>query len=413
MSVGELVPASRYSLVPIGRVGQYYNMIRLRPQGPDEVRRQRWRLGMIAGATVIGLAEASEAYAAYHFNGFPASIGFVLIENLPWWYLWAALTPIIVWLVQKCPLDGPRWWRSVAVHVPAGIAIASIHLFVFCSYYYPVIAAGEFDSSFWGMVSRFFSSYAFNDMLTYWGIVLGCYVVIYYRRYRTSALETLQAEARAARLETGRVEASLNALRMELNPHFLFNTLNAVSGLIRRGETATAVTMLARLGDLLRTTLEQRDDLTVPLEDELTFLESYLAIERLRFEDRLTVEVDVPQDCRTAAVPPLILQPLVENAVRHGIARTPGPGTVIVRARRQDGDLLLEVRDSGRHHPTGNGSPPREGVGLSNTRARLQELYGPQASLVFMSEPDSDTVVRLVLPDNGRIVVQQLVVAGV
>lgn len=368
-------------------------MITIRPRTLEERRRQRWRLGIIAGATVVGLAEASKAYAAYHFDNFPATIGFVLIENLPWWYLWAAFIPVIAWLVRVFPLDRRDWWRSATVHLPAAVVLASIHLLVFASYYYPVMAAGEFDTTFAAMVQRFFGSYVFNEMLTYWGIVLGYYVVIYYRRYRASALEAAQAEARAAHLEAGRVEASLNALRMELNPHFLFNTLNSDSGLVRRGDAEAAVQMLARLGELLRATLEQRNKLTVPLAEEQTFLRRYLDIELVRFRDRLTIEIDIPPARREAMVPPFILQPLVENAIRHGIARTPGTGTIVIRARRAGGQLTLEVQDSGRAGPVGNGTLVREGVGLSNTRARLRELYRETAELIFTSGRQRDTVV--------------------
>jgi signal transduction histidine kinase len=366
------------------------------PASSEARHRQRWRLGILAGATLIGLAEASKAYAAYYFGGEPVSVGFVLIENLPWWYLWAAFIPVVVWLVRRAPIDQAPWWRSMAVHLPASVLVAVSHLFLYSLFHYPAIARGGADPTFLAQEQRFFASFIFYEVLTYWSILLGYYVVIYYRRYRVSAVEAAQAEARAARLEVGRVEASLNALRMELNPHFLFNALNAVSGLIRNGESEAAVHMLARLGELLRTTLEQRHDLTVTLADELAFLQQYLAIEQIRFRDRLSVVMDVEDDCRDAMVPPLILQPLVENAIRHGVARLPGPGRVRIVARRDGEDLVLDIEDSG----PGLGqrrAPVREGVGLSNTRSRLRELYRDEGSVGFVPV-DRGAIVRVRLP---------------
>ena len=377
-------------------------MFVMRPTSDTERHRQRWRLGILVGATIIGLAEASKAYAAYHLAGTPVSLGFVLIENLPWWYLWALLIPVITWLVRRYPLDTRGWLGALAVHVPASMVIASTHLFLFSLIHYPAIARGTSDPSFLAQEQRFFSSFIFNEVLTYWGIVLGYYVLIYYRRHRRSALETAQAEARAARLEAGRIEASLNALRMELNPHFLFNALNAVSGLVRRGESATAVQMLARLGELLRTTLERRHELTIPLSEELTFLQTYLDLEQIRFQDRLQVEIDVHPACHALPVPPLILQPLVENAIRHGIAKVPGPGCIRVAGRADADRLVLEVHDTGAGiRGLGlTGSLVREGVGLRNSRARLRELYRDQATLELAPAPDDapGTVVRLTLP---------------
>ena len=288
-------------------------MITLHPVSDAARHQQRWRLGIIAGATLIGLAESSKAYAVYHMGGTPVSVGYVLIENLPWWYLWVLLLPLITGLVRRFPLDGRGWWRSATVHIPMSVIVASTHLFLFSLLHYPAISRGTTDPSFLAQEQRFFGAFIFNEILTYWGIVLGYYVVIYYRRYRLSALEVAQAEARAARLEAGRIEASLNALRMELNPHFLFNTLNSISGLVRRGESGAAVKMLARLGELLRATLEQRDELTIPLADELVLLQSYLDIEQIRFRDRLTIEIDVEPECRLTPVPPLILQPLYRS----------------------------------------------------------------------------------------------------
>jgi LytS/YehU family sensor histidine kinase len=192
-------------------------------------------------------------------------------------------------------------------------------------------------------------------------------------------------------------EARLNALRMELHPHFLFNTLNAISGLVRRREIDAAVRMLARLGELLRVTLERGSVQQVPLERELSFLRLYLEIERIRFHDRLGVDFEVDPEVLDALVPTLILQPLVENAVRHGVARLSGPGRVGVRAARQDGKLILQVADTGAGFQAGNGGT-RLGVGLSNTRARLEQLYGADAAMMLDNGPAGGALVTVTLP---------------
>lgn len=192
-------------------------------------------------------------------------------------------------------------------------------------------------------------------------------------------------------------EARLAMLRMELHPHFLFNALNAISGLVRRGENEAAVTMLARLGTLLRRTMDGHTTQETRLGDELDLLEQYLAIERVRFGERLDVSVEVEASLFDALVPALVLQPIVENALRHGLSRVPGPGTVRVSAERERESLVLCVRDSGPGF--GPGSSERGGgVGLSNTRARLAQLYGDAGRLVTATVPGGGAVVSIRLP---------------
>ena len=186
----------------------------------------------------------------------------------------------------------------------------------------------------------------------------------------------------------------MQALRAELNPHFLFNALNAVSGLVRRKENGAAVRMLAALGELLQTTLDHCRPPEIPLREELQLLERYLAIERVRFGDRLVIDVDPPRAAADALVPTFILQPLVENTIRHGISRRRGAGRIDIRVEREGDALVLVV------HNTGDGVAPdaRAGLGLTNTRARLVELYGGGACLELESAPEGGARVRVRLP---------------
>ncbi len=236
----------------------------------------------------------------------------------------------------------------------------------------------------------FFNMYLILDLLTYAGIVGAFYAVEFYGRYR-------QGEVVSAQLEARMHEARLAMLRMELQPHFLFNALNAISGLVRRGENEAAVTMLARLGELLRRSLDGHTTQEARLGEELNLLEQYLAIERVRFGDRLDVAVEVESSLFDALVPSLVLQPIVENALRHGLSHSPGPGTVRVSAERSEGSLVLWVRDSGPGFAPGEGHS-HQGVGLSNTRARLAQLYGPAARLDTGTAPGGGGAVRITLP---------------
>ena len=226
------------------------------------------------------------------------------------------------------------------------------------------------------------------NLLIYWVIVSVHHAFDYYRQVQ-------ERELRAAELEKRLAQARLQALQMQLNPHFLFNTLHAISSLMHK-EVEAADRMITRLSDLLRYALESTDAQEVPLRQELDFLERYLEIEQTRFGDRLAVRVDVAPDTLDALVPNLVLQPLVENAIRHGIEPRSQGGRIELRCRRENGRLVLEVRDNGVGlSPNGK---LEEGVGLSNTRARLEQLYGEKHSFAFGEAPGGGLAVRLELP---------------
>jgi two-component system, LytTR family, sensor kinase len=253
---------------------------------------------------------------------------------------------------------------------------------------------------FWDMFLGRVTSMFHLELLIY-GATLGLnYAFSYYARFR-------EREARAAQLEAQLTQAQLQALKMQLHPHFLFNTLNGIAGLVRDQRNKAAVEMLAGLSDLLRYTLENAGRQEVPLGEEMEFLELYLNIQQMRFSDRLNVEIEVAPDALRALVPNLILQPLVENAIRHGIAPRAARGTVGVRAARADSVLQIEVYDDG-PGLRANASQG-QGIGLANTRARLAQLYGAGGhSFSVSNRAGGGTAARLSLPfrlapdDNGR-----------
>ena len=226
------------------------------------------------------------------------------------------------------------------------------------------------------------------NLLIYWVVVSVSHAFDYYRKYQ-------EREVRASELEKHLAQAKLQALQMQLNPHFLFNTLHAISSLMHK-DVEAADRMIARLSELLRAALESTDTQEVTLQEELDFLGRYLEIEQTRFGNRLTVRMAIAPETRCAQVPNLVLQPLVENAIRHGIEPHAKPGEIELRARRDDGRLVLQVQDNGAGLPAHR--PPEEGVGLSNTRARLQQLYGHAHQLEFSNVPEGGLLVSVTIP---------------
>ena len=339
---------------------------------------------------VLGLLESTTAYV--RMLGSPRALPFVhsLVANMPWWLLWAALSPLVFALARRVPLHGERWARGVAVHLVAGLVVAVLHIVLEAVTFYHTVPRGPMAPGFAVMLRNFLGGYLVLGFVTYWVIVGGWNAFDFYARYRTSAL-------RSARLELGLAQARMQALRAELNPQLFFNALNAVSGLVRREENDAAVRMLARLGDLLRVTLDRELAPRIPLRDELELLDRYLDIERVRFGDRLTIEIDIAPEAEEILVPALILQPLVENAIRHGIGARPGDARIEIRGLLHDGAVHLTVSDSGEGFRR-SGAEQREGIGLSNIRARLRELYGTRASLALENAADGGASVTLAFP---------------
>jgi LytS/YehU family sensor histidine kinase len=250
--------------------------------------------------------------------------------------------------------------------------------------------AASKPTSWTTLVTRTFFQNFDYEMMAYWAIVGACHAVTYYRESQERALT-------ASRLDTQLAEAQLQALQRQLHPHFLFNTLNAISALMHR-DVEAADQMLSRLSDLLRMALDQRTQQEIPLKDELEFLQKYLEIEQARFGDRLSVDYAVDPETLDAQVPNLILQPLVENSIRHAVAVRIEPGQIGVRARREGDRLELSVRDNGPGMPPGRLAAPARGVGLSNTRSRLERLYGAAQHLTFSEPPGGGLVVTVSLP---------------
>jgi two-component system, LytTR family, sensor kinase len=317
------------------------------------------------------------AYLGSQYAPRPMTLRQALILSLSEWYVWAALAPLIVWLARRFPIERPRLFRGLVIHASAALILA---IFKVGLDIWVIQLLG------WNPNRTMTSFRLHPNLLTYAAIVGATHALEYYRRYR-------ERELRASRLETELAQAQLQALKMQLHPHFLFNTLHAISALMHR-DVEAADRMMSRLSDLLRLTLENAGVQEVRLKQELEFLERYLEIQQTRFADRLKIEVDIDPTTLDARVPNLILQPLVENSIRHGIAAREASGRIEVRAGREGEMLRLEVYDNG----PGLVSDSREGVGLANTRARLEQLYGERHYFGMGNSPAGGSLVTVKIP---------------
>ena len=347
-------------------------------------RWQPWLLGFGIW-TVLGLLSAVQTSIYFMRDGRPVPWTPVVIDRLADWYTCAIFTPLFFWLVRAIPWERARWWRSVGVQTLVALACVPLKYFMYAG-----IVAWLIPDYRDVVVGRLIVGNIVTEFMAF-GLM---FAVIHAVEFNRRGMED---NARAARLETRLAEARLQALTAQLQPHFLFNTLHAISTLMHRDVDA-ADTMLARLGDLLRRTLDGGDRPEVPLAEELRLLEAYLDIARVRFEDRLTVDVTVTAETNGALVPRFVLQPLVENALQHGIGSRHGSGRVTIRARRDGERLSLSVADDGAGGALRDNGFPREGIGLTNTRQRLHERYGADHSLSLTKGEDGGLLVAVDIP---------------
>jgi signal transduction histidine kinase len=318
------------------------------------------------------LAAALVLHRAYSFDGLRVPFVRALVWQGVVYFSWAALVPVIAFVGRRFAVGTNPWLRPLTAFVAASLVLVPAHAMLTSWITWiarPVSAGGRIPwMDAWQalLVERIPV-----DLLIYWGIVGAIYAVTHYRALR-------EQERAAAAIEGQLAQARLHALSAGLQPHFLFNALQAISTLVRR-RPDDAVRMIAHLGDLLREALRREGQHTVPLREELSVLEHYLAIEGVRLGDRLQVDVAIDQAANDCHVPALLLQPIVENAVRHGLAEHPKGGRITIGARVTGEMLVLTVEDTG--VGLSSGTVMRERVGLSNTRERLRRIHGMRASL--------------------------------
>jgi two-component system LytT family sensor kinase len=356
-----------------------------------------WRRGWFRFAiillvwTVLGIFFTGQVYYSELLSERAASWTDAAKSQMVHPYLWALATPVILWLAGRFPVEQPRWKRNLALHLLVGtlcaILVAGIyHVAMYYTFWYgerPFVIRHTARTIILNSVENYG---------VYFLILLLDHVYRYYTRFR-------QGELRATQLQTKLAQAQLQALKMQLHPHFLFNTLHSISSLVHKDPEA-ADRMISRLGDFLRMTLDNTSAQEVNLRQELEFLRCYLEIERIRFQDRLTTEMEIDPRALDTPVPNLILQPIVENAIRHGVAPRSTPGRIEIQAKQKNGTLRIEVRDNGPGLPRNLSADNlfRKGLGLANTKARLEQLYGGEYRLELAERPGGGLAVTMEIP---------------
>jgi two-component system LytT family sensor kinase len=366
---------------------------------PRAATGERWKMAgwVLAAWTLVGLFRAVDRYFSDPFQLHRLEFGLweALAQSLLASTIWALFTPPVVWLARRCVPTRDHWIVPIATLIAGGALFAVAHCAAYQLAYpllmgFPLVVSTQLAAL--PQMLRFLLP---THLITYAAIVGATWTLSYSRLSR-------ERELRASQIKTRLLSARLEALKMQLHPHFLFNTLNSILPLVFRDRDAASRTVV-RLSDLLRLSLQNEGSDLIPLRKELELLKVYLEIQQTRFQDRLTVRLDVEPGIADALVPNLILQPLVENAIKHGIAARPGSGRVEVHARREAERLRLLVRDDG-PGPRGaaaaatSSRPSEGGVGLRNTRDRLELLYPGRHEFEFRAAPDRGTEVALTFP---------------
>ena len=343
--------------------------------------------------TIVALFFSTQVYLMNYAENQPIRSLQTFLIQASACYPWALATPLVLWLSRRFCIERSNWIRRLALHLLFGIILCSFLLALHVILYMVVLGRGSSITPF-----RVFNYVYFN--LDRWLLIYGLILVLnhafnYYQSFR-------KGELKASQLRTQLVQSQLEALKMQVQPHFLFNTLHSISALLSK-DTDGARKMITRLGDFLRLTLENSGSMEVTLQQEIEFLHGYLEIERIRFQDRLTTDIHVDPDVLDVRVPNLILQPIVENAMRHAIGNSTS-GRVEITAVPRNGVVRIEVRDNGPGIQVDRTleAPRGRGLGLANTRARLAGLYGKSASFELTNDPAGGLVVALEIPRGAE-----------
>ena len=384
-------------------------------------------LGVFAFWTVLAVLTAANRLVDqgdFTLNAVPHSVPIGLAFQQM--YMWALLTPFIFLLAGQFTLEQSNTWVKVVILVVIGIVIAfSVDLLngtivrSFASSSQTLGGGGASHSGAGfgrshgpgsgGPFAVLRGPMILNHFIIYWGVLSAGFARDYFLRFRARERETARLQGETAQLQTQLAEARLSALNAQLNPHFLFNTLHAISSLVERDPRGVR-RMIARLSELLRYTLDGGAEHEVALGQEIAFLERYLEIMQIRFQGQLEIDVQIGDEARDALVPNLILQPLVENAVKHGVDKVSGTGKIRILARRDNDRLVLSVSDNG-PGPQRIARLDEAGVGLANIRQRLEQLYGSAQSLTLAEAPSGGTVAQIVMPFRTRAEIRTTVVA--
>ena len=337
---------------------------------------QNWAIGFVVW-TIVGLSFAGRSLFHAYREGIQVNWKEIVSGFLIDFYIWGAVSPLIFRVARRFPVERGKIAGRIAFHFFAGVIfIFVVNLISIPAYWYLGFPSAKSYPTFKVLFDDVITSpYMIHQgAIVYWGTLIAAHAFEYYRKFQAG-------KTRAAELSTRLAQAQLAALKMQIHPHFLFNTLNSIASLLHK-DVEAADRMIARLSDFLRMTLKNSGESKVSLEQELAFIKNYLEIEEIRFRDRLDIEMEIAPETLNAQVPNLILQPLIENAMRHGIAPQIAGGKLRIQTKLEEGRLLIKIEDNG---PGLNGSKKTNsddgGVGLTNTRARLEQFY--QDDFVF------------------------------
>lgn len=362
---------------------------------------KRWgRIWLIAFVlwTLLAFLSAAGAHVYLSSTGTPVSWTQLLAWNILISFVWSVLTPVVYELSCRYTFDRTSWKLSLPIHIGASVLLAFLGAMAMVALNPLVTWTKEPPVPFFAHVL----SRTFMDIQRYWYVLLITQAIGFYGKYQERQLLSSQLEAQLA-------NAQLEVLKIQLEPHFLFNTLNSIASLARHDGIA-AENMTLQLADLLRMSLDGVGVHEVPLHQELMFLQKYVDIQLTRFPDRLSVETEIDPRTLDTLVPNLILQPLVENAIRHGISPRRAPGLVRISTWRDRDDVWMEIRDNGVGFTRGRGVAPSEGVGLRNTRSRLRQLYNEDHAMVLEDTPGGGCTVKIRVP--YRISSEEVIVAN-
>ena len=348
----------------------------------------------LLAVAVLGISLISAAQLHYNWTSFGVDVGFgsLFLAKLTEWSLWGLAVPVIVWLDRAHGFQRRGRGGALLVHLAAAVA-----LFLAMNVVLTLLTRLTDPSAGNDAFSRLYTNRLFFKLpagLGIYAFILAAYAIVHLvsRQHAQSMRE--------AQLQTQLSTAQLRNLQMQLQPHFLFNALHSISGLVREGEGERAVDMIAELSDLLRRALGAADRQEVTLDEELDFLDHYVRIQQVRFGNRLQVCYLIEPGVRSALIPSLVLQPLVENAIRHGLERTTRAVKVTIGASVIEERVVIEVSDTGPGPAT---SPVLERVGLGTTRQRLAQLYGSEQSFTLEPREGGGTIVRLKMPLQSQV----------